>query len=206
MCLFIETIRIDNGKILNLPRHELRMNNTRTHFWPGSAPLQLAEILNPVQETAVCKARVVYGETGIVEVGYAPYTLRPVHSLALIPSDTIDYTYKSTDREALNSLFAQRGNCDDILIVKQGLLTDTSIANIALGDGSRWYTPKAPLLKGTKRAELLDKGIIQEQVLRREDLSLFSTIRLFNAMIGWGELELPVEDITSPRFNVSGIR
>lgn len=97
--------------------------------------------------------------------------------------------------ETLNRLFSERGTCDDILIVKHGLLTDTSIANIALFDGTHWYTPRQPLLKGTKRAFLLDEGILMEKELRCEDLPAFSTIRLFNAMIEWGEMELPVQNI-----------
>ena len=125
----------------------------------------------------------------------SPYTVRHVHSLALMQADTIDYTYKSAGREPLNCLFALRGACDDILIVKQGLLTDTSIANIALSDGTHWYTPAHPLLKGTKRAALLEEGILQEKDIRPEDLPSFSTVRLFNAMIDWGELELPVRNI-----------
>jgi 4-amino-4-deoxychorismate lyase len=79
-----------------------------------------------------------------------------VSSLHLIESDTINYTYKSTHREELNALYAQRGMADDILIVKDGYLTDTSIANIALYDGHTWFTPAHPLLQGTKRAELLN--------------------------------------------------
>ena len=137
----------------------------------------------------------MYGEKGIEDVSYSPYTMRHVHSLALIQADHIDYTYKSTGREPLNRLFALRGACDDILIVKQGLLTDTSIANIALSDGTHWYTPAHPLLKGTKRAALLEEGILQEKDIRPEDLPSFSTVRLFNAMIDWGELELPVRNI-----------
>lgn len=197
MCRFIETIRIDNGEIRNLPYHNRRLNETRSHFWQGSSLLQLEDYLKPVQGSEVFKARVVYGETGIEEVSYAAYTMRCVQSLAIIQSDTIDYTYKSTDREALNHLFAQRGTCDDILIVKQGLLTDTSIANIALYDGNYWYTPKQPLLGGTKRAQLLEESILQENEIRLEDLSSFSAIRLFNAMINWGELELPINALHS---------
>ena len=122
-----------------------------------------------------------------------PYTLRPVRSLALIQADDIDYACKSTDRSALNRLFARRGAYDDILIVRRHLLTDTSIANIALFDGSHWHTPQHPLLKGTKRAELLDKGILTEKDIRMEELPAYSTVRLFNAMIDWGEVELPAD-------------
>lgn len=192
MCRFIETIRIDSGEILNLTFHNRRLNETRSHFWQGSSLLQLKDYVKPVEDAGIFKARVVYGETGIEEVSYAAYTIRCIKSLAIVPSETIDYTYKSTNREVLNHLFAQRGTCDDILIVKQGLLTDTSIANIALYDGNYWYTPKQPLLKGTKRAQLLTENILREKDIRLEDLSEFSAIRLFNAMINWGELELPI--------------
>lgn len=193
MCRFIETIRLDNGEIRNLSYHERRLNNTRMHFWHQSTPLQLSGYITPSRKTGRIKARIVYGKTGIEEVSYSLYHMREVQSLAIIRSDEIDYTYKNTNRESLNRLFAQRGKCDDILIVKQGLLTDTSIANIALYDGSNWYTPKHPLLKGTKRAQLLAQGIVQEKELGPEDLSSFSIIRLFNAMIDWGEQELPVK-------------
>lgn len=45
----------------------------------------------------------------IEEVGYTPYQMRMVSSLRLVASDTIDYSYKSTNREELNDLFARRG-------------------------------------------------------------------------------------------------
>jgi len=83
-----------------------------------------------------------------------------------------------------------RGERDDILIVRRGLLTDTSIANIALFDGKDWFTPKLPLLRGTCRTALIDSGIIKEKNIRPEELSSYSFVRLFNAMIKWGALEL----------------
>ena len=182
MCQFIETIRIDSGEARNLTYHEQRLNDTRNHFWPGSHALQLADFLPPVPESGIHKLRIVYGQDGIEDVTCTPYLLRPVRSLALIQADEIGYTYKSTDRQVLDRLFAQRGSCDDILIVRRHLLTDTSIANIALFDGKHWHTPQSPLL---------DKGILSERKIHVEDIPSYSTVRLFNAMIDWGELELP---------------
>ena len=46
MCLFIETIRIDHGRVCNLSRHNRRLNDTRAHFWPESTPLQLSYYLS----------------------------------------------------------------------------------------------------------------------------------------------------------------
>mgnify|MGYP000021353979 FL=1 len=186
---FIETIRIEQGKACNLPYHNERLNDTRNHFWPGCTRIELEEYLEVSPEMDKMKCRIVYDGGGIKEVGYTVYEMRPVHSLQLVYSDDIDYTYKSTDREDLNRLFACRGKRDDVLIVRRGLLTDTSIANIALFDGKDWFTPRSPLLKGTCRSMLIDNGIIKEKDIRWEELSSYSFVRLFNAMIEWGALE-----------------
>ena len=192
---FVETIRIEQGRACRLSYHNERLNATRRHFWVGCEPICLEEHLHLSPDMDGMKCRVVYDGTGIREITYAPYRVRPVRSLRLVCADSIDYTYKSTDREALNRLFVLRGEQDDVLIVHRGLLTDTSIANIALWDGTGWYTPRLPLLKGTHRAALLDEGIIRERDIPAEALPSYFSIRLFNAMIGWGVVELPVSSV-----------
>ena len=122
-----------------------------------------------------------------------PYQMRMVASLRLVTSDKIDYSYKRTNREELNELFGRRGDADDILIVKDGYLTDTSIANIALYDGNSWYTPAHPLLRGTKRAELLDNQLIVEKDISWLQLDDYTHIMLFNAMIDWERIIIPVD-------------
>lgn len=194
MCLFIETIRIEDGVVCNLAYHNKRMNETRAAHFGQLSPLNLFDYIMPPQSEGRTKCRVVYQEE-IEEITYMPYTIRPVNSLQLIYSDTIDYHHKSTDRGMLNSLFTQRCNQDDVLIVKNGLLTDTSIANIALFDGENWFTPSTPLLKGTQRAFLLDQGFIDEKTIRLEELHSYSKIALFNAMIPFGEIILSVDKI-----------
>lgn len=92
-------------------------------------------------------------------------------------------------------MVAQKGNCDEIIIVKHGLLTDTSFTNLAIYDGNHWITPKRPLLLGTKRAALLDKGIIQEADITLNDLRNAVKVSLFNAMIEFGEREVPIGNV-----------
>jgi len=133
--------------------------------------------------------------------------MRPVHSLRLVTCDEIDYSYKSTDRQCLNDLFAQRGGHDDILIIRDGLLTDTSICNVALWNGTSWITPARPLLCGTMRAYLLDKGLVQAEDIPVEDLPKYTRIRLFNALIGFGEIDgwlrIPLGIILPLKFAVT---
>ena len=78
------------------------------------------------------KTRVVYGKQGVEAVEYAPYFIRNINSLQVVGYVTMTYGYKSSDRSSLNALVAHKGNCDDIIIVKHGLLTDTSFTNLAI--------------------------------------------------------------------------
>lgn len=189
MCRYIETIRIEKGRLRNIAYHDRRMNEARREVWgvDRSASLETYIDASPYEERTRC--RVTYGRD-VESVEFFPYQIRPVHSLQLVRGGQIEYRRKRADRSELNALFACRGEADDVLIVRGGLLTDTSIANIALGDGTDWYTPASPLLEGTQRACLLDAGMIRPLDIHADDLSRFQKIRLFNAMIDFGEIEI----------------
>lgn len=194
MSPFIETIRIESGAVHNLSYHTLRMNATRRAAYGSDNPIDLSTHICPAAYRERTKCRIEYADR-ILQIDYSPYTIRPVRSLRLALCDTIRYAHKSTDRTALNALFACRGEADDVLIVRNGLLTDTSICNIALWNGRQWLTPAHPLLCGTMRASLLDSGTILPADIRVEHLPTFSRLRLFNAMIAFGEVEVGVENI-----------
>lgn len=189
MYRFIETIRLEEGKAWNMAYHNRRLNETRFSIWGDIPFLSLEEVITPQGYKQRTRCRVVYGKD-IEDISYIPYSIRPVSSLKLVYCDDIDYALKRADRSVLDSLFALRGEMDDILIVRNGKLTDTSIANIALWNGKEWHTPSCPLLKGTCRQSLLDHGLIREKDVTVDDLTLYSKIRLFNAMLPFGEIEL----------------
>lgn len=198
MYLFIETICIEDGKISNLPRHQQRVDATRRRFFGQLPQMNLEEhIRNTGCGNGRIRCRVTYG-TDIENIEYFPYNIRNVETLKPVECDSIEYSYKYADRSSLDALFAGRGEADDILIVRNGLLTDTSIANIALWNGRQWHTPASPLLKGTRRAELLDNGILTEHDIPVEKIWTYRKIRLFNAMLHFGEIELSCTDIQRP--------
>ncbi len=183
-----------DGMPCGLRYHQQRMERTIRHFFPVLAHAgmpQLASILRPSDSGAVVKARVVYGSQGIEQVQYAPYRMRDIHSLRVVHDDAIEYAYKSTDRTALNLLAARRGDSDEVVIVRKGLVTDTSFTNIAILVGEQWLTPRTPLLCGTRRAALLEAGVLTEADITMRMLREARRVRLFNAMIGFGEVELP---------------
>lgn len=184
-----ETICVQHRQFSNLlPYHKARLNRTRRDLWNTSTPLDLwerLEIPDFVNEEKH-KCRVTYGPE-ILTIEWERYLPRPIKSLLLVVDDTIEYSYKYKNRDHLNQLHAQRGDCDDVLIVKNGLLTDTSYANIALFDGLNWYTPEVPLLPGTQRAFLLDEGVLIPREIKVDDLVRYSSVKLFNAMLDWEE-------------------
>jgi 4-amino-4-deoxychorismate lyase len=191
---YLETIRIEEGRACHLPYHNQRMNETRAHLGLSDG-LDLEAVIGDVsiyQQRTRC--RIVY-DTEIRSVEFFPYQIRSVKTLRLVEDNQMDYGCKYANRSALNRCFAQRGACDDVLIVQNGDVTDTTIANVAFWNGETWFTPSTPLLKGTMRASLLDSHQIQEAKIRVEDLSHFSRLRLFNAMISFGEIELPIQSV-----------
>lgn len=188
MCRYIETVRIENGKLHNVERHDMRMNAVRKEVWGTEACLRLEDYIQAPSCNGRIRCRVTYGME-IESVEYFPYQIRPVRSLQLVEGGDIDYRMKRADRTCLDELFSHRGEADEVLVVRNGLLTDTSIANVALWDGNHWYTPALPLLNGTRRACLLEQGLVSACNIRVEDLSCFRKIRMFNAMIDFGEVE-----------------
>jgi len=185
---FFETIRIEDGRIHHLPYHQRRVDATLAAHYPH-ASIDLAGRITPPPD-GLWRCRVVYDDE-IDSVSYHPYTPRKVSSIRLIEAD-IDYPYKYCDRSAIDELFAQRGDADEILIVKEGLLTDTSIANIALYIEGTWLTPAKPLLAGTTRARLIDEGALKTADLTPDDLKRAQKVALLNAMVGFLEVKLSI--------------
>jgi 4-amino-4-deoxychorismate lyase len=178
-----ETIRINAGKAANLLLHEERMKRSVLELYNLVLPAELDKIIQcPTDMTSgIVKCRVHYTNT-IHSVTYEPYQPRLLRSLKLVIQDQIDYRYKFLDRNCFAELLAGIEE-DDILIVKKGLITDTSFANIIFRDGSAWFTPRAPLLAGTKREQLLSIGFLAETEIRPADLHHFSEARIINAML-----------------------
>ena len=188
MCRFIETICIRNGEAERLLWHNKRLNHTRHEVTGLIGKIDLADWLDiPAEaQSGIFKCRVTYRET-IEKVEFEPYKMRQVQSLRMLIADDVDYRYKYANREKLQQLFAQRGDANDVLLVKNGFITDTSYANIVFRKGEKWFTPDTPLLQGTRRAFYLNEGSIVAIPIRPEMLEEFDEARLINAMISLEE-------------------
>ena len=172
----LETIKAQDGVLFHLPFHQLRLESAI-----GENVIELSEILDP-PKSGLYRCRVVYDAEGY-EVSYHPYSKRSVTKLKLIEDNSIEYAKKYADRSSLNALFAQKEDADDVLIVKDGLVSDTTIANVAFFYKNSWITPKQPLLNGTTRMRLCLEGRIVEEEIYADDIGKFEAMALMNAMI-----------------------
>ncbi|PKL84021.1 MAG: hypothetical protein CVV24_01820, partial [Ignavibacteriae bacterium HGW-Ignavibacteriae-3] len=127
------------------------------------------------------KCRVLYSDN-IHDVEFHPYTITPVNKLYAVYDDGINYDHKYENRSAIQKLLCKAGD-GEILIVKNGYITDSSYANVVFSYSNYFITPSTPLLKGTKRELLLKSGKIREEVIRLVDISQFEYCYLINAMI-----------------------
>jgi 4-amino-4-deoxychorismate lyase len=193
----LETICLLDGQLLHLDYHEARLNRTRLTLYGSSAHWSLQELLAnyALPSQGLFKCRLIYHRE-LVKFEWEPYQRRPIASLKKVYNDHISYSHKYLNRSALNDLFAQKALHDDVLIIKNGRLTDTSYCNIAVYNGTEWHTPTSPLLLGTQRAYLIDTEKIKATELEEKNLPNYSRIRLFNAMIHWDDaIELSMDAI-----------
>jgi len=116
---FVETIRIQNGRVMNIRYHEDRMHRTQNAVFD----IRERTVLRPLIQipadinSKLIKCRVIYG-MNVESITYEPYTRKPIRSLQLIDIDRYTYSHKSTDRVHLSHLFSQKEEGDDILMVK----------------------------------------------------------------------------------------
>lgn len=198
---YLETIRFENGAARLMEYHLERMARTCREAYGVEAP-RLPELTLPdnLSEGAV-KCRIQYGRE-IGSVGFERYAVRDVRSLRLVAADALDYHLKYADRSRLTSLHALREGADEVLIVREGFVTDTTYSNIVCMAGKRMLTPRRPLLRGVMREWLLATGQAEEaeitpSMLREGNTEGITAVCMINAMMPLG---------IGPVIELSGIR
>jgi 4-amino-4-deoxychorismate lyase len=192
-----ESACIENSQIKNEQYHESRfrksyMQQYKTH--PSYSLFDGIHLTN-LDNTLKYKVRIGYKQNG-TRYSISEYENSIPTTLKLVNDETISYAIKRNNRKKLNLLFKQKGDFEDVLIVKNGLITDASYSNILLNDGKQIVTPSTPLLEGTCRARLLDENKITEKRISEADLQNFESFQLVNALNDFDETRwIPISNI-----------
>ncbi len=184
----VETIKILDGTAHNLDLHQSRMDRSYKKLFGSKNIFVLNEIIDiPIgYKKDKVKLRFLYNQNSF-KTEYSYYSPKSLTTLQCVFDNNISYSLKYTDRNEINSLLLKKANCDNILIIKNGFITDSSYTNIVFFDGNNWLTPATPLLYGTAREKLIREGKIKAESIKTEDLSKFSHFKLINAMLYFEE-------------------
>lgn len=185
-----ETLCLLDGEIQHAEWHERRFLRSYLREFGQQPSYSLLDGLKIPEEFRKGKnrLRILYNSKE-TKAEIEPYQTAPLNRLRLIEAPEIDYSLKWTDRSALNRLKEQKGEADDVLILQEGLIQDTSYCNVVFFDGKDWLTPSTPLLEGTARARLIAEGKIVPRELTLSDLPKMQGFRLVNALREFEEEE-----------------
>ena len=179
MCQFplFETILIENGKAKNLVYHQKRVDYAFAYFFQKPTACNLSEILIIPEkyQTGKIRCRVDYNECAH-KIIFAEYQSPTISAFELVYLQNSDYRFKYSDRTLFENLSPNQ------IIVNNGFISDTPIANLLFYRNEQWFSPEHYLLKGTQLSRLIDEGRIQLAPIRPEDLCHYEKMMWINAM------------------------
>jgi 4-amino-4-deoxychorismate lyase len=178
----IETIWIRNHRVQNLGYHQARYEHTCKQYYGCAPSFKLSKCIdrNAIDSSDV-KCRFIYDHQSY-KVSYEVYQRSIIHSLQTIENKDISYPFKTLARPALDDLYGQRGKCDEIVITKNGNVTDAYYYSLVFENDKGFYVPKDALLPSTRRQALIDNNIVKEIRIHTSELKKYTHIHLINAL------------------------
>ena len=191
---FIETIHIEHHKVFLLENHLSRIQQTCVEYYGKKKDIQQLhyEILFFAKETKIKTKLSIYYNLHEHSFFHKYYKIKNFH---LIENNEYDYHLKYADRSFFEQAKSKFDNADEIIIVKNGKITDTSFSNICLLKNNKWITPITPLLNGIKRQYYLQQKQIEEQEIKVKDIKSFSKISLINSLLDLTKSQYDIETI-----------
>ncbi|MFY1048022.1 aminotransferase class IV [Chryseobacterium sp. GP-SGM7] len=198
MSQFIESIKVEDQDLFLLEFHQKRVNETFAHFGKeGSIDLEkIFKNLNH-DEDGLYKLRLIYDLDKKFRTMMIPYAIPEISDFQLVENNSYDYSFKFEDRKELEKM-KMKSKAEEIIIVKNNHITDTSFSNILFQKGKEWFTPNTYLLNGVQRQNLLKKKKIKETEITLQNIKEFSHFQLINAMNDFDDMFIyPISKITN---------
>lgn len=196
MSRFIESIKVEDQKIFLTELHQKRMNETFFHFGKECKIDIYSLFLNlEHDEDGLYKFRIEYDLDNNFKTQIIPYAVSEHDDFELVIDNKIDYSLKSADRTQFQKL-KNDSDANEIIIVKDNQITDTSYSNLLFLKDKTWFTPKTYLLNGVMRQSLLSSKKIKETEITLDNIKEFSHFQLINALNDFDEMFIyPIEKI-----------
>jgi 4-amino-4-deoxychorismate lyase len=198
MSQFIESIKIEDQEVFLLELHQKRVNTTFAHFGMENS-IDLAKIIKDlkIDEDGFFKLRIVYDLNRNYKTQLIPYAVAEIDSFQLVENNTYDYAFKFEDRKEFERM-KTKAKTEEIIIVKNNCITDTSYTNLLFLKDEKWYTPSTYLLNGVMRQHLLATKKIKETEITLQNIKEFTHFQLINSMNDFDDMFIyPIERIVN---------
>ena len=198
MSQFIESIKIEDQEVFLLELHQKRVNTTFAHFGMENS-IDLAKIIKDlkIDEDGFFKLRIVYDLNRNYKTQLIPYAVAEIDSFQLVENNTYDYAFKFEDRKEFERM-KTKAKTEEIIIVKNNCITDTSYTNLLFLKDEKWYTPSTYLLNGVMRQHLLATSKIKETEITLQNIKEFTHFQLINSMNDFDDMFIyPIERIVN---------
>lgn len=183
------------GTIRNLDRHLARLADSAGYFGiPVDLDAVRNELVRAVIRDAPARIRLTVDPRGVVRaVAVALAPTRPGLVRLAIDDEPIDsrsprLCHKITARAVYDMRAARHPGADDVVLVNEhGLITETTIANIAVLRAGCWVTPPVSdgCLPGVERGRLLDTGALAVGQVDIAELRAADQIATVSSLRGW---------------------
>lgn len=196
MSQFIESIKVEDQELFLLEFHQKRVNETFAHFGKEGS-IDLAKIFKDLEhdEDGLYKMRIVYDLDKRFRTQMIPYAIPEIQDFQLVENNSYDYSFKFEDRKELEKM-KMKSKAEEIIIVKNNHITDTSFSNILFQKGKDWFTPFTYLLNGVQRQNLLKKKKIKEVEITMQNIKEYSHFQLINALNDFDDMFIyPIDKI-----------
>ena len=179
-----ESICVENYQIKLSEFHQKRMDNSYLKLFNVKNKWSIKKIFESlkIESNQKYKLRINYSQSKY-SISLKKYFKKKIRSLQCLELNDYSYDLKYTDRSVIDKNNKLKSLSDDILIIKNGFVTDSSYCNIVFFDGLSWVTPKFPLLKGVQRNFLLKNKKIFKKKIKVSDISKYKSFVLINSMI-----------------------
>ena len=198
MCRFIESIKVEDQKAFLIELHQKRVNETFSHYGKECG-INLQDIFTNlnVDEDGLYKLRISYDLESNYQTQLIPYAIPEIDDFQIVEVDNLDYRFKYEDRVVFQNL-KTKTKAEEIVIIIDGYVTDTSFSNLVFLKDKEWFTPKTYLLNGVQRQNLLASGKIKELEITLDNIKEFSHFQIINAMNDFDDMfEYPISKISN---------
>ncbi|MDQ1857804.1 aminotransferase class IV [Chryseobacterium sp. WLY505] len=196
MSQFIESIKVEDKEVFLLDLHQKRVNQTFSHFGKEDS-IDLAKIYKNLQhdEDGLFKLRIAYDLDKRIRTQMIPYAIPEIQDFQLVENNSFDYSFKFEDRKELDKM-KMKSKAEEIIIVKNNHITDTSFSNLLFLKGKDWFTPSTYLLNGVQRQHLLKQKKIKETEITLQNVKQFTHFQIINALNDFDDMFIyPVDRI-----------